>query len=294
MVLLIFLFWFYSQNIQNIIFAQNNRFVIDTAYSHVTVQEASNQYGRNMKNLQIDNVVHAGIYMDSDELLHAYTKYYHLFDVFYPNAKKVVMFWGAVYAFPRSFLSTYADKTIDVVEIDPWITQVAKDYFYLQDNPNLRIYHQDARMFLNTSEEKYDAILGDAFWNFYSIPYQLTTREVVQKKYDMLTEDGVVILNMIGSVSWEASKFIQSEYKTYKEIFPEVFLLPVSTMDMNENQNIMLVALKNPETVSYTTENKEYKDFLTRKIYMQILEDTIVLTDDYAPVDYFTSALINH
>lgn len=292
-IFFLFLLGFYFQNIQNVSHAQQNRFVIDTSYSHVTVQESNKLYGRSIKNLQIDNIVHAGIYLDSDELLHEYTKYYHLFNIFYPNSKKVVMFWGAAYAFPKSFLIAYPDKTIDVIEIDPWITEIARQHFYLHDHPNLHIYHQDARMFLNTSEEKYDAILGDAFWNYYSIPYQLTTKEVVQKKYDMLTDDGVVILNMIGSLSWDSSKFIQAEYKTYQEVFPEVFLLPVSSMDTYQDQNIMLVALKNPQTASYRTYTKEYEDFLSRKIYLQVPEDTITLTDDFAPVDYYTSALIN-
>jgi spermidine synthase len=68
------------------------------------------------------------------------------------------------------------------------MTDIAKKHFRLEPNPRLSIYHQDARVFLNNTENTYDAILGDAFGSFFSIPYQLTTLEVAQKKYDLLSE----------------------------------------------------------------------------------------------------------
>lgn len=78
---------------------------------------------------------------------------------------------------------------IDVVEIDPDMTRLAKQYFNLGEYDNLSSIHSDGRVYLNTTEKKYDAILGDAFGSYYSIPYQLTTLETVQKKYDILTKD---------------------------------------------------------------------------------------------------------
>lgn len=94
---------------------------------------------------------------------------------------------------------TYPDKNIDIVEIDPIMTQLAKKYFYLPDDTRLTTIHQDARVYLNSSDKKYDAILGDAFGSYFSIPFQLTTLEAVQKKYNMLTDNGVVILNIISA-----------------------------------------------------------------------------------------------
>jgi spermidine synthase len=99
------------------------------------------------------------MYLDSDELLHEYTKYYHLFNVFNPKAKDILMLGGAAYGFPKSFLSTYKDKHLDVVEIDPEMTRLAKEYFSLKDDKNLSIYDEDARVYLNHTEKKYDAIL---------------------------------------------------------------------------------------------------------------------------------------
>jgi spermidine synthase len=97
-------------------------------------------------------------------------------------------------------LLKYPKATIDVVEIDPMVTQIAKQYFNLKENPNLSIYHQDARVFLNNTEKKYDVIFGDAFSSIYSIPYQLTTKEAIQKQFNILNNNGLIILNTISSI----------------------------------------------------------------------------------------------
>lgn len=202
------------------------------------------------------------------------------------------MFGGAAYSFPQSFLQQYPNKTIDVIEIDPKMTQLAQDFFWLNiDEKNLKIFHQDARVFINQNDNKYDAILGDAFWSFYSIPQQLTTRETVKRKIDMLNENGVVLLNMIGSLAWKNSYFIASEYKTYAEIFPEVFLLPIENQDPEEIQNILLVALKNSKKWDFTSDMPFMNSILERKSYLEIHENIPILTDDYAPVEYLISKM---
>jgi spermidine synthase len=111
------------------------------------------------------------------------------------------MIGGAGYSFPKDYLAKYPDKNIDVVEIDPSVTEIAKEYFSLDtSDPHLHIFHADARVFLNQNTKKYDAIFGDAFTSWYSIPYQLTTREAIQAHYDTLTESGVLILNVISAI----------------------------------------------------------------------------------------------
>ena len=91
----------------------------------------------------------------------------------------------------------------------------------------MKIYHEDGRVYLNKTNKKYDVIFGDAFSSHYSIPYQLTTKEAVQNKYDILNDEGVVILNIISSINGEQGKFLRAEYATYQNIFPQVYLFPV-------------------------------------------------------------------
>lgn len=269
------------------------RYSYDTAYSHISLSERNDTLkNKTVRDLRIDNITHAGMYLEDNDLVYDYTRYYHLHDVLLPTSKNIVLFGGAAYSYPKSFLDTYPDKMLDVVEIDNDITEIARKHFRLVDDPRLTIHHQDARVFLNTSEKKYDAILGDAFGSYFSVPYQLTTREVAQKKYDMLSENGIVILNVIGTLSWEKASFLEAEYKTYQEVFPEVFVIPVYSQEDDFIQNIMLVAAKNAAKLNFETDSREYTSFLSKRRYLDIPEDTQVLTDDFAPVDYYVGKML--
>jgi hypothetical protein len=53
----------------------------------------------------------------------------------------------------------------------------------------------------------------------------------------------------------------------------------------------MLIAAKNPDALNYITNNDEHIEYLSRKRYLQLPEDTQILTDDFAPVDYYISQL---
>ncbi len=273
---------------------KQNIYIYNSPYSRIEINDMHLENGQKIRNLFVDTVTHAGRYLNSDELLYPYTKYYHLFEALNPKAQKVVMLWGAAYSYPQDFLKKYPEKSIDVVEIDKRMTEIAKKHFWLEENPRLRTFHQDGRVFLNRNAELYDAILWDAFGSFFSVPYQLTTLEAVQKKYDSLTDHWVVILNIIWALEWEKARFIEAQYLTYKAVFPEVFLLPVTDpQDTSMVQNIMLVALKDPtqiqelETESLSDDQREY---LSRKTYLSGATWRL-LTDNFAPVDYYIKAL---
>jgi len=69
----------------------NNIHIYNSPYSRIEVSDGTLRDGQKIRNLYVDNITHAGRYLDSDELLYPYTKYYHLFEVLNPEAQKVVM-----------------------------------------------------------------------------------------------------------------------------------------------------------------------------------------------------------
>lgn len=151
-----------------------------------------------------------------------------------------------------------------MVEIDPGITEVAREFFFLKDNPRLKIFHEDARVYLNKNTVKYDVIYGDAFTSWFSVPYQLTTREAIQKQYDSLSEDGIVIINIVSSLKGETSEFFRSEYFTFKDIFPQVYIFPTANKnDPKLMQNIILIALKSPKIPSFTSDDSTLASLLS-------------------------------
>lgn len=267
---------------------------IDTAYNRIWIYNWVHPKEKKLvKIMGVNNENHSSMFLDSNELVNEYTKYYHLIKYFNPDFKKALMIWGAGYSFPKDFLLKYKNSTLDVIEIDPMITELAKKYFKLKENSKLTIYHEDARVYLNKTKEKYDVIFWDAFSSHYSLPYQLTTKEAVQKKYDILRNNGVVILNIISAIEGEKANFLKAEYATYKNIFSQVYLFPVGDVnDWKRVQNIILVALKSDKKQNFKSSNIQLNEYLGHLRKKKIEEDIPILTDDFAPVDYYINQAI--
>ena len=146
---------------------------------------------------------------------------------------------------------------------------------------------------MNRTQKKYDVIFGDAFTSHYSLPYQLTTREAVQKKYDILHDNGTVIINIISSIEGEKGKFLRAEYATYKKVFPQVYVFPVQdSHDGDEVQNVILVALKSDQQMSFHSADPTLDEYLQHLWTKEVDADVPILTDDFAPVDYYISKII--
>lgn len=293
-ILLVFLIILFSAFKEiKLIFEKNWLVDVDTWYNRIWIYNRLDKNNKEIQSLLINNEHSSAMYKDSDELVYEYTKYYHLAKHFFPNFKDTLMLGWAWYSFPKSFLSSYTGAKIDVVEIDPKLTSIARKYFNLKDNKNLSIFHEDARVFLNKNKKKYDVIFWDAFSSHHSLPYQLTTKEAIEKKYNSLTDNWVVILNIISAIDWEKWNFLQAEYKTYKSIFPQVYIFPVrNIIKWDEVQNLILVALKSDKKPKFYSEDKTLNNYLTHLRKLPINDKLPILTDDYAPVDYYISKTI--
>ena len=143
---------------------------IDTQYGKVTI---SNAYKENdlCRRLNIDRGNESATFVSEDkcyELVYDYTKYYDLMFNSNIDIKETLMIGGAGYSYPKYYISHYDNKNMDVVEIDGKVTEIAKKYFYLdklikeydlENSKRLNLITEDGRIFLNSNQKKYDAIL---------------------------------------------------------------------------------------------------------------------------------------
>lgn len=266
---------------------------IDTPYNRIWIYESTIN-GKQILQLKTDPFgIQSAMFLDNQyDLVFDYTKFYKLANHFNPNINNALMIGGAGYSFPKFFLKNNPNARLTVVEIDPGMTAIAKKYFALQiDNPNLNIIHEDARIFLNQNKIKFDTIFIDAFSSHLSIPHQLTTIETVKKIYEGLSDDGLVILNIISSFTGEKNLFLQAELKTYSEIFPYINLYQVNNNPSDTSQNIIMIASKTDILSDNQSEDEDISNML-KKVYTKKIEATLpILTDNYAPVDYYISKL---
>jgi spermidine synthase len=233
----------------------------------------------------------SAMFLDDHDLVLKYQKFYRLSRHFRPDLKYSLMIGGGAFSYPKDYLKMFPEAKIDVVEIDPELTLLARRYFNLKDDTRMLIFSEDGRTFLNKTKNKYDAILIDAFKSYF-VPYQLTTKEAVEKIYDSLDEKGIVLLNIISSVNGEKGKFLRAEYATYKKFFPQVYLFLVKNKEAGDRaQNIMLVALKSEEKPVFENNDAELQEYLSCLWIKEIKNDTPILTDDFAPVDNYLAKI---
>lgn len=253
----------------------------DSQYSRIWVTQVS-AGDKEYKTLQVDTGLESYIDSETGEMGARYLRYYDLFEYYIKDASSTLLIGGAAYTYPMHYLDKYDDKTIDVVEIDSKMTQIAEEEFGLDvNNQRLGIYEQDGRSFLNYSKNKYDAILIDAFKGM-NAPFELTTYEALTNAKDRLNDNGVVITNVISSLEGEDSDFIEYEYATYKQVFDDVKVLKVSNTDSKEIQNLILIGIKGKADID-ESKYEEYEQYLNAEITDLEVTKSVV-TDDFAPI----------
>jgi len=256
---------------------------IDTNYSRIFITETE-YHNKNARFLAIDGYVNSGMETENPtRLIFEYTQFYDNFELFNPKFNNVVMFGGAGYSYPKHFQEHYPNTHLDIIEIDPDLTQIATEYFQFTQTKNTTIIHEDARYFLGTTKAKYDAVLYDVLTSHRTVPFHLTTQETFQEISDIMTNNGVLIMNLISDKNGKGALFLSSELQTLRSIFPSVQIFSAQKEGTIGLNNYMMVALKKPVMVPITP---KLKQLLNTEIKLKPIDGTFILTDNYAPSNY--------
>ncbi|CAN5529188.1 fused MFS/spermidine synthase [soil metagenome] len=268
---------------------------LDTEYSRVQVFSTSDPAtGKEIKAIATDPYfVQSAAFLESDDLVFDYARYYHLIRYFNPGFSNTLIIGGAGYSFPKEYLRVYPDARIDVVEIDPQMTKIARDHFRLIDDPRMNIIHEDGRMYVNRAAGgQYDAVLMDAFGSLFSVPYHLTTHEAVVNLHRTLNGNGVVVFNLGASITGPGNLFLNAELATYRDVFPSVYLFKVNGEYADDRlQNLIIVASKKTNLTNYP--DPEIARLFNHLSPASSQPVGLILTDDLAPVEYYNSVAQN-
>ncbi len=265
---------------------------VNTPYSRVWIYDVLGQRGL-IKVMQINDEISSVKLSGSDELIAPYTGYYRLCGHFYPGLKNVLMLGGAGYSYPKDFLAKFPHAQMDVVEIDPGVTALAKKYFGLEDDPRLTIYHEDGRTFLNRNSKTYNVVFCDVFKSS-SIPFQMTTESAARRIYNALDQEGVFIGNVISSIEGDNAQFLRAQVATLKKFFSQVYIFPVQKRaNAGFVQNIIIVACKSSRTPKFYSRDPEIHEYLQHLWIEPIQSLELPLTDDFAPVERYSFAALD-
>jgi MFS family permease len=137
---------------------------------------------------------------EPDKLAFWYTQQFA--DVVAHVAKKqrILILGGGAFTLPEYFALKYPDTTIDVVEIDPVLADIARQHFGYTDPSNVNLIYQDARTYVNQTLERYDVVIADVYGDSY-IPYTFLTREYGDAVSRLVTPGGVLTANFIAGAT---------------------------------------------------------------------------------------------
>lgn len=268
---------------------------VETPYNHIRIARTMNMHGRELLYLSTDpGRFQSAMYMDDPvELALSYTRFYALGPLLVPRAQRVLMLGGGGYSVPKWLLAGRSglkadDVRVDVVEIDPGMTKVAREYFQLQEDERLRVFHEDVRVFCNRNTERYDLVFVDVFGSSYTVPFHAGTVEAAAAMRRAVADDGLLLMNVIASVTGEAANLLWSIRNGLAEHFAEVHVLAVQEPDnAGVIQNFMLLALPYPRPgVLDVDELASYQTHL-----MSPGPDVAPLRDEFAPVERYALPL---
>ena len=140
------------------------------------------------------------------------------------NPKKVLML-GMGAGIISSKIATYFSRTIiDIVEINPIVPKIAKEYFGFIKTANINIFIEDGYSFaMNLQPSSYDLIFIDVFDNNY-IPPQFLQDIFFKQIKKILTENGIVAFNTF---------FSSKTYKEEEELILSNFPFVLEAKDAN-------------------------------------------------------------
>jgi spermidine synthase len=206
---------------------------------------------------------------------------------------------GGGYSFPRYVEAVYPNSTVDVIEIDPAVTRVARERLGLSPHSRIRSFNEDARVFLSewADPKQYDLVYGDAF-NDLSIPYHLTTIEFNRMIARRLKSDGIYLTNIIDR--FESGEFLKAAVNSLRVVFPYVYVFGRSEAFLPFDRNTyVLMASRQPlnrqrfdAITSQEDPSSRTTSLSEERLHAYLASGrSLTLTDDFVPVDQLLAKL---
>lgn len=276
-------------------YAETVLFRQDTQYHRITVTE-----GDGARHLRFDHSRQSAVMLD-DPYVSAlrYPNYVHLALAIKPDAARVLVIGLGGGTITKRFWRDYPEMTIDTVEIDPVVVDVARRYFWFPDDPRLRVFVEDGRRYVQSTSETYDLVIVDAYYSD-SLPFHLTTQEFLTELKAVMAPDGVLAYNLIASVEGSHSDLFRSMYRTASSVWSYVYPFPIgigSEGSASDNRNIIVLASDTRVPASVLTERIRSRvngtvsiegfEAMADDLYLDPVPvaDVPLLTDAHAPVD---------
>jgi predicted membrane-bound spermidine synthase len=251
-----------------------------TLYASVEVTEREWSDGRLVREMFQNGGSSSAEYVDTGEPAHDYVSVsQRLVEPMIDDAGSMLVLGGAGLSVPVAFEHRRPGLEITVVEIDPVVTRLAARYFSYGEGsyPDIRVIHEDARVFLRSSDERFDLVYLDVFDNLLTVPWTLVTVDALRDMAGHLSPEGLFVANVLSPLEGPGTAFLAYFRATLEEAFAEVHIyLTDPELDPDVTQNLVVVASEQaagPPNAGWARE-------------ATVSAADRILTDAWAPVEY--------
>ncbi len=224
----------------------------NTLFGRTRVYQVEDDAGAPVRLLEVGGIVQSGTYLDEryTELVFEYLKRYDLmFKAERPIERVCVLGCGG-YDYPEHLIAHYDSIVVDAVEIDPAITAIAKQYFFLdrliaefdlESSGRLNLINADAAEHLASCNVRYDVIVNDTF-DAGTPPLHLTTPAFAHLVHERLADGGVFLTNIVSALEGPEATFLHEQVDLLGREFAHVYVVPCATDTLTEPDNVIVIA----------------------------------------------------
>ena len=138
--------------------------------------------------------------------------------------KRALVLGGGGYSFPKWLVSARPDVSVEVVEIDPQITEIAREWFFLDTlidrfgEDRITIIEDDAWKVLQNTHDTFDIIVNDVFSKNRPLG-PLTTDQGARIIRDRLKPEGIYISNVRTPLEGKGAQVLKETQASFEQVF---------------------------------------------------------------------------
>lgn len=186
-----------------VIDGDNLRVFPRTMFGTAYVYDVETEDGDPVRLLEVGGVFESATYLDERRFEPTF-EYYRAFDRLFeavPEPQRVLMIGGGGYAYPKHFVASQPHGAMDVVEIDPVITRIAREHFFLGElmerfntrkTGRLNLVTADGRAYLEERAAEFDCACAgaDSDAGYFAYPVDLSNPvALINPAYDVIIND---------------------------------------------------------------------------------------------------------
>jgi spermidine synthase/MFS family permease len=257
-----------------------------------------------VRSLVLDHLIHSYVKLGDPSYLGYEHEYVQAeitrYEVARTGQQRVLVIGGGGYTYPRWVEWAMPQTTVEVVEIDPGVTEVVYDYLGLPRETLVVSHNMDGRQFVHESAQpgSYALVVQDAV-NDLSVPYHIMTKEYNDQIKAVLAPDGAYLLTVIDL--YRDGQLLRAAARTMRQSFPSVQLLAASRSWELGGANVWVIAGSEHgieldrmrELLNAEGAGPMRTVMLEPELLAEYIADgpQIMLTDQYAPVDNLIAPL---